>query len=238
MTFLSVLLFPVNNLAADAAVGKFTIVHGISTLKRPGIEKAIEAVMGGDIFVGDVLQTGKDSRVQLTFIDNSFVNLSSETRLRIDQYIYEPAQNSRKAVIKVIEGRARVVFFKQREANPSVVLKEDASSIDVEAGNAIISAGWGGAYLAPGKSAETDNVPASSYIANIADFIAALSPAETEVAVLDGTVSVKNISYTIVGSVKLGMNQKTVVKEKIPPSKPAPITPAQRKSYMKDARSF
>lgn len=258
MTFLCVLLFPVNNLAADAAIGKLTIVEDIFTVKRPGNEKTIEAVVGGDIFIGDVLQTGKDSRAQLTFIDNSFVNLSSETRLRVDQYTYAPDKNSRRAVIKVIEGKARVVFFRQRETNPSATIKEDDSSITVEAGNARVSAGWGGAYLVPAKSAENGNENAAvqppdrtprlkhsgagirgqTYIANIVDFVAVVSPVEAEVAVLDGAVNVENISYLTVGKVQLGINQKTVVKEKTPPSKPAPITPAQRKSYMKDARNF
>lgn len=74
--------------------------------------------------------------------------------------------------------------------------------------------------------------------ARIADFVAVVSPGETTIAVLDGGVNVKNVSYLTVGEVGLGTNQKTVVKEGISPSEPSSITSQQRRSYNKDVHHF
>lgn len=205
LALLAVLLFPIDNLAADSAIGKLTALHGAVNIKRQGAENPAAAAAAGDnVFIGDVLQTGKDSGCQITFIDNSFVNISSETKLRVDQYIYEPDNNRRKVILKVSEGKARFVFLNQKHGNSLIIM---------EAGNALITA-----YAA--------------------DFVVAVSPSETQVAVIQNGVGVKNLNYLIVGEVQLGINQKTVVREKMPPSKPDILKPEQRKAYMKDARHF
>lgn len=83
---------------------------------------------------------------------------------------------------------------------------------------------------------ETDNalvVPGT-----LADFGVAAGPSGTEVAVLARSVRVKNISALVVGETSLGVNRKTVVKEKTPPSSAVTLTPEERKSYLKDMRCF
>jgi ferric-dicitrate binding protein FerR (iron transport regulator) len=71
--------------------------------------------------------------------------------------------------------------------------------------------------------------------AGIADFIVSVSPGETEVAVIGSSLSVRNISSLVVGNVGLGTNQKTVVKEKKPPSQPSTLPAEQRRKYIRDA---
>ena len=71
--------------------------------------------------------------------------------------------------------------------------------------------------------------------AGIADFFVSVSPGETEVAVIGSSLSVRNISSLVVGNVGLGTNQKTVVREKIPPSQPSTLPAEQRRKYIRDA---
>ncbi|MFO7667342.1 MAG: FecR family protein [Desulfobacterales bacterium] len=72
--------------------------------------------------------------------------------------------------------------------------------------------------------------------AGIADFFVSVSPKETEVAVIGNSLGgIRNISSLVVGSVGLGTNQKTVVKEKTPPSQPSTIPAEQRRKYIRDA---
>ncbi len=70
----------------------------------------------------------------------------------------------------------------------------------------------------------------------IADFGLTVEPRQTEVAVLDQSVSVNNIASLVVGDVWLSTNQKTVVKIKKPPSQPVTLSVEERKNYMKDIR--
>lgn len=64
-----------------------------------------------------------------------------------------------------------------------------------------------------------------------ADFAVTASPGAAEVAILRGGAGVRNTSTLIVGNVSLGMSQRTVVREKAPPSQPDIITAADRKRY-------
>lgn len=200
----SILLLPVSNLAADAPVGKLVLVDGIVTIKKIGIENPVAAKEGDDISLTDVLRTGKNSMAQIVLTDDSVVNISSDTGLRVNQYIYDSVNNRRTAVVKVLNGKARFFIHKYRSRDSGFKVETDKALVTV----------------------------------NIADFVVTASPAETEVAVLDNEVSVKNISFLTVGVIRLIANQKTIVKEKTPPSQPSVITPQQRRAYSKDAHNF
>lgn len=197
-------LLPNVALSEENAVGRLTVIAGSVTVSKTVTQKVSPARVGDKIFVGDVLRTGKESRAQIVLTDDSSVNISTGTALRVNQYAIETAINRRTAIIKILEGKARFVVFKQRN---------NGSAFRVETKQAAISAGT-------------------------ADFVAVVSPGETEVAVLDGGLSVKNISNLTVGVVSLGANQETVVKEKFPPSGPTVITTQQRRTYSKDAQHF
>jgi len=69
-----------------------------------------------------------------------------------------------------------------------------------------------------------------------ADFVIGVSSCETEVAVLDRSVTLRNASALIIGELNLGVNQRAVVKEKAPPGAPELITPGQRKIYLNTFR--
>lgn len=71
-----------------------------------------------------------------------------------------------------------------------------------------------------------------------ADFVAVVFPEETDVVVLDRGVSVKNISQLIVNEVDLESNQKTVVKSRTQPSRPAVVTSEERRKLIRDAKHF
>lgn len=199
LTFV-VLLSMTDKPAADMPAGKLTGFTDVVTIKKPGAEKAYAVNKEDTVLVGDILRTGEKARAQVTFIDDSFVNLSSDTLLMVNQYIYDHESNRRKAVITVPEGVGRFIFYKKRHNN---------SLFTVEAGNALITG-------------------------NIADFAVMVSPRETEVAVLDGMVNVKNIATLTVGEIRVSMNQLTIVKEKTPPSKPIILGSKQKRVYIRD----
>ncbi|MET0842141.1 MAG: FecR domain-containing protein, partial [Methyloceanibacter sp.] len=48
------------------------------------------AVIGTEVRMKDELRTGADSRLQVTFRDNTVLTLGENARLIIDRYVYEP----------------------------------------------------------------------------------------------------------------------------------------------------
>lgn len=198
------ILFQIKAVSAGELAGRITIVNGTVKVKKAGVEKPVPVKNGDRIFVGDLLSTGERSKVQVTFIDDAFVNLSSATTVRVNQYIFEPEFNRRRAVINVLDGMARFIFYKGRQGNPSVI---------VEAGYALITA-------------------------NMADFAVKVSPLQTDIAVLDREVSVKNVSPLTIGEMRIGMNQKTSVKKDAAPLMPDILVPFQRKSLIKETSAF
>jgi len=74
----------------------------------------------------------------------------------------------------------------------------------------------------------------ASISAAVSDFMVKVSSKETEVAVLADGLTVKNILPLTVGVVRLDTNQKTVVREKVPPERPTIGTLEQRRKYISD----
>ena len=197
---LAILLLLVDSPAAlYMPVGNITGLSGNVVVNKPGNEKPVGLRKEDAVFIGDILRTGRKSRVQVTFIDDNFVNVSSESSIMVNQYIFDRERKRRKVIVKLLEGGVRFILYK----------KYSNSSFAVEAGNASITG-------------------------NIADFTVKVSPHETEVIVLDGFVNVKNISSMVVGEIRLGINQKTAVKEKNPPSEPEIVTSQQRNAWIEE----
>ncbi len=118
--------------SAAAPIGKITALHGYVTIKRPGSDEAHAVKQGDGISVGDDLRTGSDSAVQVTFADESFVNLSSKSAMRVNQYAFDAGENRRTARVRILSGRARFVLYKVRSGD-SVFFVETNNALAVPA---------------------------------------------------------------------------------------------------------
>jgi hypothetical protein len=109
--------------AAGAAVARFTQVEGRVELLKGGQLPAIPVKSEDPAELGDVVRTKSLSKAQLTFVDNSVVTISPESRLAIEQYLFEPAKGKRNAVLQLFQGLAYLVVTKlqQVEAQDFVV---------------------------------------------------------------------------------------------------------------------
>jgi len=113
--FLSLVFMPREIQAAGETSGRMTVVRGEVALKRPGTEKIIPMRVGDTVYVGDLLQTGKDSGAQMVLTDESVVNISSMTSIRMNQYAFDAQEYRRTAVARVLEGMARFIVHKQQK---------------------------------------------------------------------------------------------------------------------------
>lgn len=62
-----------------------------------------------DIYLNDVVQTGANAALGITFIDNTTFNLKASTRITIDSYVYEEGGKSNAALFDVARGTAAFV---------------------------------------------------------------------------------------------------------------------------------
>jgi hypothetical protein len=191
--------------SVEPAIGTVTALRGTAFIKRPGAGDPLPARVGMSFLVGDLVETRSGSMARLSLTDESFMNLAAGSAVRVNQYSFDPAENRRTTIIRVLDGKVRFVVFR---------LRTGGSSFRVEAGNALGTAG--------GR----------------ADFIVAVSTGQAEFTVMDHGLSVRNSLPYIIGDVRVGVNQRTVVKEKAPPTVSEVITPQERKEYLKDLKQI
>ncbi|MGB8990935.1 MAG: FecR family protein [Desulfobaccales bacterium] len=118
--------------AGAAVVGRLTQVEGRVNLLKGGNLPAITVKTGDPVEPGDVVRTKSLSRAQITFIDNSTLTISPESRIAIAEYLVDPAQGKRRAVLEIFQGLALAVvnkIFKVEE--PDFIIKTHTAVMGV-----------------------------------------------------------------------------------------------------------
>lgn len=131
---LVILAFQVGMLTSAQAdvAGRLTQVEGRVDILRGGKLPAIPVKAGDGIQTGDVLRTKSLSKAQITFIDNSTLTISPESRVGIETYMFDSTQNKRNAVVQLFQGLAHVVVSKIfKAAEPDFVVKTKTAIMGV-----------------------------------------------------------------------------------------------------------
>ena len=114
------------------AVGRLTQVEGRVDILRGGQLPAIPVKVNDGVQTGDVLRTKSMSKAQITFIDNSTLTISPESRVGIEAYMFDSAQNKRNAVVQLFQGLAQVAVSKIfKAAEPDFVVKTQTAIMGV-----------------------------------------------------------------------------------------------------------
>ncbi len=122
---------PLTDAQADV-VGRLTQVEGRVDILRGGQLPATPVKVDDGVQPGDVLRTKSLSKAQITFIDNSTITMAPESRVAIEAYMFDAAQNKRNAVIELFQGLAHVVVSKvYQSAEPDFVVKTQTAIMGV-----------------------------------------------------------------------------------------------------------
>lgn len=62
-----------------------------------------------ELFMKDVVETAKQSRTKLFFNDDSVLNLSELSKVKVEEYMYDAEKNRTKSIYRLVEGSLRVV---------------------------------------------------------------------------------------------------------------------------------
>ena len=203
-------------------VGRLTLVEGRVDLLKGGKLPATPVKVGDRVDAGDVLRSKSLSRAQITFIDNSIINISPGSRLAIEDYRFEPDQGKRWAVLKIFMGLAHVVvnkIFKVEE--PDFIVKTHTAVTGVRGTDF-------GVRLSPNSSTIL-NFEGKTRVGNIfpevltweqrAQKIAFQPPGGGSFFVPGGYVDLKGM-------------QGTTVQSNLPPTLPFALTPLDRQQFM------
>ena len=96
------------------AIGKFLSISGSVTVEHAAGAVVLQANLpagdngpakvGDVVFRGDVIQTGSDGLVGLVFTDGTSFNISSNARMELNEFIYDPKGKSNATLINLKKG--------------------------------------------------------------------------------------------------------------------------------------
>ncbi|HEY2253825.1 MAG TPA: FecR domain-containing protein, partial [Planctomycetaceae bacterium] len=89
--------------AAAQAIGAVVTVSGNVVAIRNGVSITLNA--GDAILKGDVLQTGGDGAIAVTFNDGATFNLGADARIVLSEFVYDPNSVANSSVVNLIRGQ-------------------------------------------------------------------------------------------------------------------------------------
>lgn len=84
------------------SIGKIQKIVGDVTVQRNGVAVALN--VGDVVYKSDVIVTGADSKVGLTFPDGTALQLLANTRMALNEYVYDANSTSNQALFTLVEG--------------------------------------------------------------------------------------------------------------------------------------
>ena len=100
-------------------IGFYTALLGQASVTHPGEDPVLPVKLHDEVFFKDVIQTQGESRTKALFQDDSMLTVGENSRVEIDEYIYNPEKNVRQAVVKLMQGQVRALVNKVFKANGS-----------------------------------------------------------------------------------------------------------------------
>src|SRR2546427_12804512 len=94
------------------AIGFYLTVIGKPTVVHVGQPAAMPVKLRESVYFKDVIETQADSRAKALFDDDSILTVGENSRVEASEYIYDPANNQRSSVLRMIQGKARALVGK------------------------------------------------------------------------------------------------------------------------------
>ena len=112
---------------AAAEIGTCKKAVGAATIERG--KAVIPAVAGTRLDVGDVLVTGKDGRIAVTFIDNARFAMGPNSRVALTRFEFDDATHQGRFDAKVLKGQLAVISGQIAHENPKGMTVQTPTSV-------------------------------------------------------------------------------------------------------------
>jgi len=204
---------PMTATAAAPFVGKIAAIEFGLTGQKPSVMRTgksglVPAKEGDAVFEGDTVKTGANVKARIVLLDESTITIGAESTLRIKAFAHQQAEGRRNYVLKALKGTIRFLISKVNKVGG-------------------VSSPWRDSNIA---------VETPVAIAGIkgTEFVTAISPdGGVEIAVFEGSVSVRNSSLSVQGAVTLAMNQVTRVQRGMRPENPTALSSERRNTLIR-----
>lgn len=219
VTLVTAMLLLITGLVVTApaeVVGRLTLVEGRVDLLKGGQLPANAAKQEDPVELGDVLRTKSLSKANITFVDNTVITISPESRIAIEEYMFDPAKGKRGAVLQLFHGMALAVVSKIFKAEqPDFVIKTHTAIMGVR-GTEV------GIRLSPNDSTFLNFQGLTRVASVFPELSGDLFRKASKVALSFGQ-----------GYVDLGNMQATSVSRGMPPTLPYGISNEDRQMFMR-----
>ena len=85
--------------------GSVSIEHASAVVVQASLSgQSANAKVGDSIYLGDVVSTGSDGRVGITFTDGTAFDLSPNARMVMTEFIYDPNSKSNSSLLSLTKG--------------------------------------------------------------------------------------------------------------------------------------
>lgn len=111
-----------NSMTDESPVGQITEIIGKATVTHADGTKS-EAIVGMSVREGDVIETSAEGAVNILFVDNTTFAISENAKLAIDEYAYNPADQSGTSFFSMLRG----VFV----YTSGLIGKSDAADVNI-----------------------------------------------------------------------------------------------------------
>jgi len=111
----------------QTGVGRIKVASGTAFIVLQG--SAIPAEVGQVVFEADGLRTGVDGRVGVTLKDDTRVSIGPASEVRLDRFVYAPADGQLGFVLKVVRGVAAYVSGRIAKLAPDSIRLETPTAI-------------------------------------------------------------------------------------------------------------
>jgi hypothetical protein len=101
------ILFATPKLFAQSVHGVFRVVKGDVKVTAASDGKTAQAKIGQKVYPLDTVVTGKDSRAKIVMVDNNEINISPDSKIKIDEYKFNPSSGEKKVSLKIEYGKMR-----------------------------------------------------------------------------------------------------------------------------------
>jgi hypothetical protein len=113
--------------AAHAEIATVKRVQGVASIERG--KKPMPVTAGTKLEVGDLLSTGKDGRISVTFIDDSRFSVGPGSRIRLTRFDFDDITHQGQSVTRVEKGALAVVSGQIAHENPKGMTVQTPTSV-------------------------------------------------------------------------------------------------------------
>jgi hypothetical protein len=118
--------------AEAAPVGQFLQAEGEVDLSKGGKQPAAPVKAQDPVEVGDVVRTKSNGRAQIRFVDDSVLTIAPESRVAVEEFMFDAAKGDRKAVVEVFRGLVHTTVNKvDPKKEPDFLMKTHTAILGV-----------------------------------------------------------------------------------------------------------